>query len=87
MRVASKRGGVCMSSIPKNVPEPTRVTVDEVIERLNRGEQFVFIDARNPNAWGKAETKLPGAIRIPSDEVAQHLNEIPQGRTIITYCT
>lgn len=87
MRVASKRGGVCMSSIPKNVPEPTRVTVDEVIERLNRGEQFVFIDARNPNAWGKAETKLPGAMRIPSDEVAQHLNEIPQGRTIITYCT
>ena len=87
MRVASKRGGVCMSSIPKNVPEPTRVTVDEVIERLNRGEQFVFIDARNPNAWGKAETKLPGAIRIPSDEVAQHLNDIPQGRTIITYCT
>lgn len=76
-----------MSSIPKNVPEPTRATVDEVIERLNRGEQFVFIDARNPNAWGKAETKLPGAIRIPSDEVAQHLNEIPQGRTIITYCT
>ena len=87
MRVASKRGGVCMSSIPKNVPEPTRATVDEVIERLNRGEQFVFIDARNPNAWGKAETKLPGAMRIPSDEVAQHLNEIPQGRTIITYCT
>ena len=76
-----------MSSIPKNVPEPTRVTVDEVIERLNRGEQFIFIDARNPTAWGKAETKLPGAIRIPSDEVEQHLNEIPQGRTIITYCT
>lgn len=76
-----------MSSIPKNVPEPTRVTVDEVIERLNRGEQFVFVDARNPKAWGKAETKLPGAFRIPSDEVEQHLNEIPQGRTIITYCT
>ena len=76
-----------MSSIPKTVPEPTRVTVDEVIERLNRGEQFVFIDARNPKAWGNAETKLPGAIRVPSDEVEQHLNEIPRGRTIITYCT
>lgn len=76
-----------MSSIPKNVPEPTRVTVDEVIERLKRGEQFVFVDARNPNAWGQAETKLPGAIRVPSNEVKQHLNEIPQGRTIITYCT
>lgn len=76
-----------MSSIPKNVPEPTRVTVDEVIERLNRGEQFVFVDARNPKAWGKAETKLPDAVRVPSDEVERHVTEIPQGRTIITYCT
>lgn len=76
-----------MSSIPKNVPEPTRVTVDEVIERLNRGEQFVFIDARNPKAWGTAESKLPGAIRVPSDEVEQHLKGIPRSRTIITYCT
>ena len=76
-----------MSSIPKNVPEPTRVTVDEVFERLNRGEQFVFIDARNPKAWGKADTRLPGAIRVPAEAVEQHLSEIPQGRTIITYCT
>ena len=76
-----------MSSNPKTVPEPTRVTVDEIIERLNRGEQFGFIDARNPKAWAKAETKLPGAIRVPSDEIEQHLNEIPRGRTIITYCT
>lgn len=76
-----------MSSIPKNVPEPARVTVDEIIERMNRGEQLVFIDARNPNAWSKAATKLPGAVRVPSDEVERHLNEIPQGRSIITYCT
>jgi rhodanese-related sulfurtransferase len=67
--------------------EATRVTVDEVKERMNRGEQFTFVDTRNSKAWGEAQTKLPGAIRVPADEVEQHLSEIPRDRTAITYCT
>ena len=67
--------------------EATRVTVDEVKERMDGGEQFTFVDTRNPKAWGDATTKLPGAIRIPLEEVQQHLSEIPHDRTVITYCT
>ena len=67
--------------------EATRVTVDEIRERMDRGEQFAFVDTRNPKAWAEAETKLPGAIRVPADEVEQHLSEMPHDRTVITYCT
>jgi rhodanese-related sulfurtransferase len=67
--------------------EVTRVTVDEVKERRDRGEQFTFVDTRNAKAWEEATTKLPGAIRIPADEVEQHIDEIPHDRTVITYCT
>ena len=67
--------------------EATRVTIDEISERINRGEQFTFVDSRNPEAWAEAETKLPGAIRVPADEVEQHLAGIPHDRTVITYCT
>jgi rhodanese-related sulfurtransferase len=67
--------------------EATRVTVDEVKERMDRGEQFTFVDTRNPKAWAEAKTKLPGANRVPSDEVEQHVSEIPRDRTVITYCT
>ena len=67
--------------------EATRVTVDEVKQRLDRGESFTFIDTRNPKAWAEAPTKLPKAIRVPAEEVEQHLNEIPHDRTVITYCT
>lgn len=67
--------------------EATRVTVDEVKERMDRGEEFTFIDTRNPKAWAEADTTLPGAIRIPADEVNNHLAEIPRDRTVITYCT
>jgi rhodanese-related sulfurtransferase len=67
--------------------EATRVTVDEVRERMERGEPFTFVDTRNPNAWGESDVKLPGAIRIPASELEQHLEEIPRDRVVITYCT
>jgi rhodanese-related sulfurtransferase len=67
--------------------EVTRVTVDELKQRMDRGEQFAFVDTRNPKAWGEADAKLPGAIRVPADEVEKHLSEIPKDRTVITYCT
>ena len=67
--------------------EVTRVTVDEVKKRMEKGEPFTFIDARNPKAWAEAKEQLPGAIRVPADAVAEHLAEIPHDRVIITYCT
>lgn len=62
--------------------EATRVTTDEVKERMDRGEQFTFVDTRNPQAWNDADTKLPGAVRVPADEVDQHLSEIPRDRAV-----
>ena len=67
--------------------EATRVTVDEVKERMERGEQFAFVDTRNPVAWGESDAKLPGAVRVPASELEQHLSEIPRDRAVITYCT
>lgn len=67
--------------------EATRITTDEIRERLDRGEEFTFVDTRNPTAWGESDKKLPSAIRVPADQVAQHLDEISKDRTVITYCT
>jgi rhodanese-related sulfurtransferase len=67
--------------------QATRITVDEVGERMKRGEPFAFVDTRNPQAWAESDQKLPGAIRVPADEVDQHVDEIPHDRAVITYCT
>jgi rhodanese-related sulfurtransferase len=67
--------------------EATRITTDEVRERMDRGEQFTFVDTRNPTAWGESDKKLPHAVRVPAEEVAEHLDEIPKDRAVITYCT
>src|SRR5207247_4778285 len=66
---------------------PTRVTADEIIERMNRGEKFTFLDARNPKAWSESDEMLLGALRVACDGVKKHLDQIPRDRTIITYCT
>ena len=47
----------------------------------------VFVDARNAQAWAEAGTKLPGAVRVPADDLSGHMAELPRGKTIITYCT
>ena len=67
--------------------EVTRIMTDEVKERMDRGEEFAFVDTRNPQAWAESDKKLPSAIRVPAEEIDQHLNEIPRDRAVITYCT
>lgn len=67
--------------------EATRITVDEVRERMERGEEFAFVDTRNPKAWAEADQKLPHAIRVPAEELTSHVNDIPTDRSVITYCT
>lgn len=64
-----------------------RVTADEVKARLDRGEPIAFLDARNPTAWSEADTKLPGALRVPADEAERRLDEVPRDRAVVTYCT
>jgi len=67
--------------------EVTRVTVDEVRARLDRGEPLAIVDARSADAWSTATSRIPGAIRVPPDDVAAHVAEIPRDRAVITYCT
>lgn len=64
-----------------------RISVDSLKRRIDAGENFFFLDTRNPKAWAEAETKLPQAVRVPADEVEKHFVDIPHDRPIVTYCT
>ena len=67
--------------------EPSKLTVDEVTRRIDAGERIFFLDTRAPEAWEKSDVKISGAIRVPPNEVEQHLAEIPRDATLVTYCT
>ena len=64
-----------------------RITVDELKRRMDKGEQFTVIDVRNPEAWAEADTVIPGAIRVPLDELEENLPRIPTNRPVVAYCT
>jgi rhodanese-related sulfurtransferase len=64
-----------------------RISVDEIRQRMNEGQQFTFVDVRNPQAWSESDEKLPGAIRVPLDGVDDNLPSIPKDKPIVTYCT
>lgn len=66
---------------------PSPLTVAQVKELVGQGQPVLFIDSRNPIAWGSSRVKLPGAIRIPIDRVEQHLGTLPRDRRLIVYCT
>jgi rhodanese-related sulfurtransferase len=66
---------------------PSLITVAEAKRMIDRGEFVAFVDARNPNAWGSSKVKLPGAFRVPVDDVDRQLATLPRDRRLIVYCT
>jgi rhodanese-related sulfurtransferase len=54
---------------------------------MSCGEHFAFVDARSLEQLTASGSRLPGAIRMTAREVDEHIAAVPQGRTIITYCT
>jgi rhodanese-related sulfurtransferase len=66
---------------------PSRLSVAEVRTILERGEPVTFVDSRNPIAWASSKIKIRGAVRVPIDEVPEHLHELPRNERLIVYCT
>ncbi|MEL6638370.1 MAG: rhodanese-like domain-containing protein [Bacteroidota bacterium] len=61
------------------------ITVQELKEKLDRGDKFVFIDVREPHEF--EEFNL-GARLIPLGNVEQHLEELKayQHEEIVMHC-
>lgn len=73
-------------SAPGGLAAP-RVTVDEVLMRLDRGEPIAFVDARREEEWRRSDEKLPGAVRLAPEGDDETLPMIRPGQAIVTYCT
>jgi rhodanese-related sulfurtransferase len=64
-----------------------RITKEDVKRRMDLGEEFVFIDVRNPGPWERAALKIKGAIRIALNELDRQIESIPKNKPVVTYCT
>lgn len=69
------------------MPDSLRIAVGDFRKRMEAGEEFVFIDTRNPQPWSQSDVKLLEAIRVPLDSLDESLSKIPKDKPIVTYCT
>jgi rhodanese-related sulfurtransferase len=63
-----------------------RLSPAEAAAKIDAGEAIV-LDVVSSSAWGSLGAAIPGAIRIPPEEIAQRWEELPREREIVAYCT
>jgi rhodanese-related sulfurtransferase len=60
-----------------------RITRDEA-RKLVKAGKAVYIDVRSTATYQQGH--LPGALSIPGSQLLNHLQELPPGKKLITYC-
>jgi rhodanese-related sulfurtransferase len=60
-----------------------KISIEELVEGLRR-EEILLIDARPEVEY--QEGHLPGAVSYPVDTLGYRIDEIPTGKTLVTYC-
>jgi len=64
-----------------------RITVDELRNLMQDGQQPVVLDVRTSGARARDPRRLPGAEVLEASEIDHRLAELPRDREIILYCT
>jgi len=64
-----------------------RISPQEVMAKIARGEKVVIIDLRSRGAYDHSDIRIKGDIRIAPDEPPDKLYMLPVSGEIITYCT
>lgn len=64
-----------------------RITVDELKEKLDQGEELVIVDLRHSLDFQALPETIPGAMRIDANELQENNERLPRDREVILYCT
>ncbi len=59
----------------------------EVHDKLNSGENVYVIDLRHRYDFNALPHKVPGALRVPMEDIEKHHETIPRDRDIVVYCS
>jgi rhodanese-related sulfurtransferase len=57
---------------------------DELIKKINAGEDFLLLDVRTPQE--NAAQAIEGSYLIPLQELGQRMDELPKKKEIVVYC-
>jgi sulfur-carrier protein adenylyltransferase/sulfurtransferase len=60
------------------------ITVEELAEKMARGDDFVLLDVREPHEIEIAA--LPGSVKIPLGQLTENLNKLDSSDDIVVHC-
>jgi hypothetical protein len=64
-----------------------RITVDELKEKLDAGEQITIVDLRHSMDFEAEPETIPGAMHIEAKELEEKSDRLPRGGEVVLYCT
>ena len=64
-----------------------RITLEEFRRKLDAGDDLQVLDVRNPVDYAAGSEKIPGAVRIPVDELEARFGELDPSKEVVAYCT
>jgi membrane protein DedA with SNARE-associated domain len=64
-----------------------RITVDELKEKLDGGEEIVIVDLRHSMDFEADPQTIPGAFRMDAGELQEKNDRLPRDRDVVLYCT
>lgn len=64
-----------------------RITVDELKERLDGGEEVAVVDLRHSVEFEADPETIPGALHMDASNLEQHGELLRHGQEVVLYCT
>ncbi len=66
--------------------DETELSVNELKERLDRGEQIALVDVREPYEWDIGNLEKQGARLIPLGDLPERFEEIDKDAEVVVHC-
>lgn len=64
-----------------------RMTIEELRKKIEGNEKITVLDVRNATDYGNSGFKIPGALRIPLEELPVRASELDPEQEAAAYCT
>lgn len=64
-----------------------RITVEELKEKLDAGEQITIVDLRHSLDFEEQPEVIPGALHMEAKELELKNDRLPRGGEVVLYCT
>jgi sulfur-carrier protein adenylyltransferase/sulfurtransferase len=78
--------GIPQAQAAESVDELPEITVRELKERLDAGEEVAVLDVREPHEYEVANLEAQGAKLIPLGDLPNRLSELNQNDEVAVYC-